>query len=88
MNLQVLTKKIKLVDSDLDYELLGIPAPDIEGDYIFVDVYIRPSDIESIWILNHPEHGLVMNVLCLGVENDILAKFDENVIAKFELLNN
>lgn len=87
MKLQVLSKKIKLEDDGLDYEALGMQAPDIESEYVFIDVYIRPTDIESIWVLDHPEHGNVMNILCLGVENDILAKWDDEVIAKFELLN-
>ena len=84
MKIKVLTQKVD--PNEPDYASLGIKAPNELSDVVEMDAYIRMKEVESIWIINSEDTGLLMNIYFLDSDMQVAAIYDQAFIDRFEEL--
>jgi len=84
MKIKVLTQKVD--PNEPDYASLGIKAPNDLSDVVEMDAYIRMKDVESIWIINSEDSGLLMNIYFMDSDMQVAAVYDQVVVDRFEEL--
>jgi len=84
MKIKVLTQKVD--PNEPDYASLGIKAPNDLSDVVEMDAYIRMKEVESIWIINSEDTGLLMNIYFLDSDMQVAAVYDQAFIDRFEEL--
>lgn len=84
MKIKVLTQKVD--PNEPDYASLGIKAPDDLSNVVQMDAYIRMKEVESIWIINSEDTGLLMNIYFLDSDMQVAAVYDQAFIDRFEEL--
>jgi len=83
MKIKVLLEK---VDQEIleKYKLIDKEVPREYKDIIYTDVYIKMIDVESIWIYNDEDDGLLMNIYFLNSDMLFSAIYDQEFIDRFE----